>query len=185
MVLTDDQKALQETARRFSRERLLPDYQKREKQRVLDRALIREMGALGLLGTDIPESFGGLGMDGVTTGLIAEEVAYGDFNISGVSVAISLLGAIILRNARAALIDAWVPRMARGEVIVGICVTEPRGGSDAANLQLRARIDGNHYVVNGEKTGPGGIPKHVVTDGPVVTKANAPGMQWMESHLLI
>ena len=83
MVLTDDQKALQETARRFSRERLLPDYQKREKQRVLDRALIREMGALGLLGTDIPESFGGLGMDGVTTGLIAEEVAYGDFNISG------------------------------------------------------------------------------------------------------
>ncbi|MFP3566449.1 acyl-CoA dehydrogenase family protein [Paraburkholderia sp. SIMBA_030] len=152
MVLTEDQKALQETARRFSRERLLPDYQKREKQRVLDRALIREMGALGLLGTDIPESFGGLGMDGVTTGLIAEEVAYGDFNIGGVSVAISLLAAIILRNANAALTDVWVPRMARGEAIVGICVTEPRGGSDAANLQLRARIDGNHYVVNGEKT---------------------------------
>jgi cyclohexanecarboxyl-CoA dehydrogenase len=152
MILTDDQRALQESARRFSRERLLPDYQKREEEGVLDRTLIREMGALGLLGTDIPEYLGGLGMDGVTTGLIVEELAYGDFNISAVSVAASLLGAIILRNAQQGLIDAWVPRMARGEAIIGICVTEPRGGSDAANLQLRARIDGDHYVVNGEKT---------------------------------
>src|ERR1700682_2625242 len=152
MILTDDQRALQESARRFSRERLLPDYQKREEEGVLDRTLIREMGALGLLGTDIPEYLGGLGMDGVTTGLIVEEVAYGDFNISAGSVAASLLAAIILRNAQQGLIDAWVPRMARGEAIIGICVTEPRGGSDAANLQLRARIDGDHYVVNGEKT---------------------------------
>jgi cyclohexanecarboxyl-CoA dehydrogenase len=152
MILTDDQKALQETARRFSRERLLPDYQKREKLGVLDRALIREMGSLGLLGTDIPEQLGGLGVDGVTTGLIAEELAYGDFNVSAVPVAISLLGAIILRNAKQGVIDEWVPRMTRGEAIIGICVTEPRGGSDAANVQLRARIDGDHYVVNGEKT---------------------------------
>ena len=48
MVLTDDQRALQETARRFARERLLPDYQKREKVGTLDRALVAEMGALGL-----------------------------------------------------------------------------------------------------------------------------------------
>jgi ribose transport system substrate-binding protein len=40
-------------------------------------------------------------------------------------------------------------------------------------------------VVSGEKTGPGGIPKHIITDGPVVTKANAPGMMWMEEHFLI
>ena len=87
MVLNDDQKALQETARRFARERLLPDYQKREKAGVLDRALIAEMGRLGLLGVDLPESHGGLNADGVTAGLIAEEIAYGDFNISLVPVA--------------------------------------------------------------------------------------------------
>jgi ribose transport system substrate-binding protein len=40
-------------------------------------------------------------------------------------------------------------------------------------------------VVGGQKTGPGGIPKHIITDGPVVTKANAPGMAWMESNFLI
>jgi cyclohexanecarboxyl-CoA dehydrogenase len=152
MVLTDDQRALQETARRFARERLLPDYQKREKLGVLDRGLIAEMGRLGLLGVDLPEEFGGLGVDGVTTGLIAEELAYGDFNISLVPVGISLNAAILMRHAQPEVKQEWVPRMTRGEAIVAICLTEPRGGSDASNLQLRARLDGGHYIINGEKT---------------------------------
>jgi cyclohexanecarboxyl-CoA dehydrogenase len=152
MVLNDDQRALQEIARRFARERLLPSYQKREANGQLDRELPLEMGRLGLLGVDLPERLGGLGVDGVTAGLIAEELAYGDFNVSALPVAISLLGAILTRNACAEIVEAWVPRMITGEVIVGICVTEPRGGSDAANLQVRARRDGNEYVVNGEKT---------------------------------
>jgi len=152
MVLTDDQRALQETARRFARERLLPAYQKREQAGVLDRELVLEMGRLGLLGIDLPEQYGGMGVDGVTTGLIAEELAYGDFNVSAVPVGCSLLGAIIMKNAQPELIERWVPRMTSGQAIVGICVTEPRGGSDAANLQLRARRDGDHYVLNGEKT---------------------------------
>ena len=152
MVLTEDQKALQETARRFARERLLPDYQKREKIGILDRELISEMGRLGLLGVDLPEEFGGLGADSVTTGLIAEELAYGDFNVSAVPVGISLNAAILMRHARPEVAREWVPRMTRGEAIVAICLTEPRGGSDASNLQLRARRDGDHYVINGEKT---------------------------------
>lgn len=152
MVLTDDQRALQETARRFARERLLPDYQKREKLAVLDRALIKEMGDLGLLGVDLPEEYGGLGVDGVTTGLIAEELAYGDFNMSAVPVGISLNGAILVRHASQEIKETWVPRMVRGKAVVAICLTEPRGGSDASNLQLKARRDGDHYVLNGEKT---------------------------------
>ncbi len=152
MVLTDDQKALQESARRFSRERLLPHYIQREKDDQLDRALVREMGVLGLLGMDFPEQYGGMAVDGVTTGLIAEELGYGDFNISAVPVGISLNGAILLRHAHASIVEHWIPRMVRGDAIIGICLTEPRGGSDAANLQLRARRDGNQYVLNGEKT---------------------------------
>jgi cyclohexanecarboxyl-CoA dehydrogenase len=88
----------------------------------------------------------------VTAGLIAEELAYGDFNVSAVPVVISLLGAILTRNATAEIVETWVPRMTRGEAIVAICVTEPRGGSDAANLQMRARRVGDEYVLNGEKT---------------------------------
>ena len=152
MVLTDDQRALQDTARRFARERLLPDYQKREKLGILDRALVREMGQLGLIGIDLPEQYGGMGLDGVTAGLIAEELAYGDFNISAVPVGISLNGAILLGHASEAIKDEWLPKMVRGDAIVAICLTEPRGGSDASNLQLKARLDGDHYVLNGEKT---------------------------------
>jgi cyclohexanecarboxyl-CoA dehydrogenase len=152
MVLTEDQKALQETARRFARERLLPDYQKRERTGVLERGLVAEMGRLGLLGMDLPEELGGMGADAVTTGLIAEELAYGDFNVSAVPVGISLNGAILVRHAQPDVVREWVPRMTRGEAVVAICLTEPRGGSDAGNLQLRARRDGDHYVLNGEKT---------------------------------
>jgi hypothetical protein len=152
MVLSEDQRALQETARRFARERLLPDYQKRERIGTLDRQLVAEMGRLGLLGMDLPEELGGMGADAVTTGLIAEELAYGDFNISAVPVGISLNAAILLRHAQPDVVREWVPRMTRGDAVVAICLTEPRGGSDASNLQLRARRDGDHYVINGEKT---------------------------------
>jgi cyclohexanecarboxyl-CoA dehydrogenase len=152
MVLSDDQRALQETARRFARERLLPEYQKREKNGTLDRELVAEMGRLGLLGVDLPEEHGGLGVDAVTTGLIAEELAYGDFNVSAVPVGISLNAAILIRHAQPEIVREWVPKMIRGEAVVAICLTEPRGGSDAGNLTMKARRDGVGYVLNGEKT---------------------------------
>lgn len=152
MIPNEDQRAMQDVARRFARERLLPDYQKRERSGVMDRQLVKEMGSMGLLGPDLPERVGGLGVDGVTTGLIAEELAYGDFNIATVPVGVSLMGAILLRSADPAVADEWLPRMTSGESIVGICLTEPRGGSDAANLQLKARRDGDDYILNGEKT---------------------------------
>ncbi len=152
MILTDDQISLRDVARRFSREVLLPSYQKREAAGFMDRDLIREMGNLGLIGADLPEEFGGMGLSSVTTGIIAEELAYGDFNISAVPVGASLLGAIIMRSAPRELAAEWVPRMISGEAIVGICVTEPSAGSDAANLTVRAKLDGDFYVLNGEKT---------------------------------
>ena len=152
MILDEDQRAIRDLARRFARERLAPHYQAREESGVLDRRLIREMGALGLLGADLPEQFGGLGAAGVTAGVIAEELAYGDFNISAVPVNVSLLGAIIMGSASPELAARWVPRMISGEALLGICVTEPSGGSDAANLKLRARREGDCYVLSGEKT---------------------------------
>jgi cyclohexanecarboxyl-CoA dehydrogenase len=152
MILTDDQKALQETARRFAREKLLPDYMRREREGILDRELVAEMGKLGLLGVDLPERVGGLGASSVTTGLIAEELAYGDFNISAVPLGISLNAAILVRHASPEIVEEWVPRMTAGRAVIAICLTEPRGGSDAGNLQLRGRHSDGDYVINGEKT---------------------------------
>ena len=151
MLLTEDQQALRDVATRFARERLRPGYQQRENESGVDRALCREMGRLGLIGIDLPEAFGGMGESGVTTGLLVEDIAYGDFNISYVQLLASLMGMIVVRNASAELAQAWVPRLVAGEAICALGLTEPRGGSDAANLSLRARRDGDHYVLDGEK----------------------------------
>ena len=152
MMFDQDQIALRDVARRFAREKLRPDYQKRESQPGLDLSLFKEMGSLGMIGVDMPEEYGGLGLSGVTAGLITEEIAYGDFNVSYLQLLGSLMGAIMHRYARPELARSWISRLVAGEAIVGLGLTEPRGGSDAANLQVKARRVGDEYVLSGEKT---------------------------------
>ena len=151
-ALTEEQRALQEAARRFARERIAPGYMAREKTGRIDRDLVREMGALGLIGADLPEEHGGLGAPSVTAGLAIEAVAHADINVSYVPLLASLNGQIIARHASAELAGEWIPRIVAGEALFCIGLTEPRGGSDAANLQLSARRDGDDYVLNGEKS---------------------------------
>ena len=74
--LTEEQQAIQDTARKFAREKIAPDFQKREETGVIERDLVKEMGTLGLVASDLPEAYGGLGINGVTAGLIMEEVSY-------------------------------------------------------------------------------------------------------------
>ena len=151
MLLTDDQQALRDVATRFARERLRPGYQQRENEDRVDRALCREMGRLGLIGIDLPEAYGGMDQTGVTAGLLIEDIAYGDFNVSYVQLLASLMGMIVARNASSELAQGWVPKLVAGEAICALGLTEPRGGSDAANLTLRGRRDGDDYVLDGEK----------------------------------
>ena len=150
--LSDEQVAIQDTAQRFSKERLLPDYLKRETIGTLDRALMREMGELGLIGVDLPEQYGGLGASGTTAGIVSEAIAYGDINVSYVQLIASLMGQVLVHHASPEICQEWVPAMVKGEKIVALGLTEPRGGSDAANLVLSAKRKGNGYVLNGEKT---------------------------------
>lgn len=145
--------SIRETARRFSREKLLPRYMDRErKETSIDRDLMREMGALGLLAPELPERFGGLGIGCVASGIIAEEIGYGDFNYGYVSISGSLQGKIISDFGQKHVADHWVPRIISGEAFVAVALTEPRGGSDAANLILRAEKCPGGYRLNGEKT---------------------------------
>jgi cyclohexanecarboxyl-CoA dehydrogenase len=150
--LNDEQRAMQETARRFAREKLLPQYQEGDSTGTLNRALVREMGELGLIGVELPEKFGGLGADSITAGVIIDEIAYGDFPISYVQLVAGLLGDIVARFANPDIAAHWVPKFISGEAIIGLGLTEPRGGSDAAGLVVSARKSGNGYVLNGEKT---------------------------------
>jgi cyclohexanecarboxyl-CoA dehydrogenase len=150
--LTDDQRAFQETARRFAGEKLAPGYQRRETEGRIDRVLVREMGALGLIAPELPEPLGGLGASSVTSGLITEAIGYADINVAYLQILGSLNGKIIAAHADPGLAKQWLPRLVAGEAIVAIGLTEPRGGSDAANLALSARHDGDSYILNGEKS---------------------------------
>jgi cyclohexanecarboxyl-CoA dehydrogenase len=152
MLLDDDQTALRDVARRFAREQLAPQYLKRDTAHAIDRKLLRQMGALGLIGVDLPEAYGGLGASSVTSGLIIEAIAHGDFNVSYAQLLASLMGTILHRNANPELARHWNTRLVAGECIIALGLTEPGAGSDAASLQLKARRDGSHYVLSGEKT---------------------------------
>jgi cyclohexanecarboxyl-CoA dehydrogenase len=137
---------------RFATEKLAPQYQKRATEHRLDRAMLHEMGSLGLIGVDIPEAYGGLGESSVTAGVIIEQIAYADFNASYVQLLASLMGGMVAQHATPDVAKDWLPKVTRGDAIIGLGLTEPRGGSDAANLILRAEKSGNGYRLNGEKT---------------------------------
>ena len=150
-ALTDEQEAVRETARRFSQERVAPGYKEREKAACVDRALMAEMGELGLIGSDLPESVGGADVGCLTAGLITEQVGAADLSMSYIPMLGSLMGRLIVKSALPDVAEDWVGRMVRGEILIGLGLTEPRGGSDAANVIVKAEKSGNGYVLNGEK----------------------------------
>jgi cyclohexanecarboxyl-CoA dehydrogenase len=151
-ILSDEHRSFAETARRFAREKVAADYQKREQQGRVDRALVREMGSLGLIAPELPEEFGGLGAPSLVSGLIAEAIGYADINVAYLQILGSLNGKIIASHAAKDLAAQWIPRLVAGEAVVALGLTEPRGGSDAANLALSARRDGARYILKGEKS---------------------------------
>ena len=150
--LTSEQQALVDTAGRFSRERLAPGYRAREKAQRIEREVVREMGAMGFLGPELPEAVGGMGVDCVTSGLLLEQIAYGDFNVSYVNLLTSLCGQIVAQHARSPAARDWLAQVLAGEQLIAIALTEPSAGSDAARLKLRATRDGSDYILDGEKT---------------------------------
>lgn len=152
MVLNEFQRLRHEEARQFSREYLLPRYQQREQEAHMDRAILREMGKRGFIGLDFPKQYGGSEADSVTLGIVLEAVAAGDFNIGAITMVQSLCGAILQKNAGSEIVDAWLPRIAKGDAILSIAITEPDAGSDAGAIRLPAKRDGDYYVLNGEKS---------------------------------
>lgn len=150
--LDEDLMALAEHARRFADARVAPGYLERDQTRVLDRALMREMGEMGFIGPELPEACGGQGMGSLAAGVIHEAVARADLSLSYINLLASLNGQILAQHARPEIGAPWLQRLTRGEALLAIALTEPRGGSDAANLRLRMERDGDAYVLNGEKT---------------------------------
>jgi acyl-CoA dehydrogenase len=140
------------TVSRFVRERLVPNEERIADEDRIPDDIVQEMRELGLFGMSIPEEFGGLG-------LTMEEEVMVAFELGQTSPAFrSMLGTNNGIGSQGIVIDgtpaqkqAWLSRMASGEVVGSFALTEPSAGSDAASLRTSARRDGDHYVLNGTK----------------------------------
>lgn len=143
---------LGEQARRFATARIAPGFLERDQTHVLDRTLMREMGSLGFIAPELPERFGGQGMGCLAAGVIHEEIARADLSMSYINLLASLNSQILVQHGQPEIVKPWLTQLTQGEVLLSVALTEPRGGSDAANLKLKMERVGDHYVINGEKT---------------------------------
>lgn len=150
--LDEDLMALGDHVRRFATDRITPGFLERDRTRVLDRALMREMGEMGFIAPELPEEFGGQGLGRIAAGVIHEEIARADLSLSYINLLASLNGQILSEHGRPEVVKPWLERLTKGDALVAIALTEPRGGSDAGNLRLRVERIGDEYVINGEKT---------------------------------
>jgi len=143
---------LLDTLEKFVTNRLRPLESQVGTQDAMPDDLIEEMRKLGLFGLSIPEEYGGLGLN------MTEEVAATRI-LGHTSPAFrSIFGTNVGIGSQSLVIDGteqqkrhYLPKMATGEIIGSFCLTEPDAGSDAASVQLEARLDGDHYLLNGSK----------------------------------
>ncbi|MER3421323.1 MAG: cyclohexanecarboxyl-CoA dehydrogenase, partial [Chloroflexota bacterium] len=135
------------------RQELLPHYRDWDRSGAFPRHLWRRMGALGLTGARVPRAYDGQELDAVATGIAAEEVARGDFNLSYVVLIPALCGEVLTHHGSERVKREWLAPMARGEAIIGLALTEPGAGSDAKMITTRAVREGDEYVISGEKSG--------------------------------
>ncbi len=119
---------------------------------MIEPELRREIGARGLIAPELPATLGGKDERRLTSGLITEQIARGDFNVAYLQVVGSLVGQILAGNATEQVAKRWVPRITSGEGIVGIGLSEPDAGSDAGNPSLTARRERGGWVLNGTKS---------------------------------
>ena len=154
MLLTDEHRAVRETARAFAQAEIAPHAAAWERDGGAPRELYRRMGEIGLMGVCVSSEFGGAGADFVSYVLAMEEVAAADCGVANVMAANnSPVAAAIQKHGTAAQRDTWLPKLARGGCIGAILLTEPHTGSDAAAIRTRARPrpEGG-WVIDGSKS---------------------------------
>lgn len=150
--INEELEFLAETAEKFAQKFIAPSYLERDQRRSFDRDLVKKMGEMGFIAPELPEQYGGQGMGRLAAGIIHEAIAKADLSFSYINLLASLNGQILAEYGQPEVVGPWLKKLTAGEAIFSIGLTEPRGGSDAANLRLKIECDGDMYVLNGEKT---------------------------------
>ena len=149
--LSDEQLALQETARRFAQSEIAPVAARYDQSGEFPREVIKRAWELGLSSTAIPAELGGVGLSVVDSCIVTEELSWG---CSGITTSIMCNDLGLMPIVLAGTEDQkkeWLGWCATDFRMISFCLSEPEAGSDVAGLQLMAERDGDHYVLNGTK----------------------------------
>lgn len=152
--LGDDQRLMGQTSEEFVVKEVLPLVKDLENKKPgLMPALVKKAGELGLMGSGVPEEYGGAGLDKIATTVLTEKLSiYGGFAVThGAHAGIGTLPIVYFGTE--AQKKKYLPKLATGEWIGAYCLSEPQAGSDAQNSLTRAELDagGTHYILNGQK----------------------------------
>ncbi|KDQ17893.1 hypothetical protein BOTBODRAFT_154820 [Botryobasidium botryosum FD-172 SS1] len=149
--LTDDQEAVRDLARRFTRENIVPVAAQYDRSMEYPWPVIKAAHGAGLLNTHVPEKYGGAGLSVLECALISEELAYGCTGVQTAIEANGLAEAPLIVAGSDAIKQKYLGRMTEEPLVSAYCVTEPSAGSDVANIRTRAEKKGDKWVINGTK----------------------------------
>lgn len=151
--LTQEHELIRESAYQFGQQQILPGLRERDREARSDREMLDAMGKGGMLGISIPAKYGGSDTDYISLGIVCEELERADTSARVVmSVHSGLHCMTLLQWGTEEQKQAWLPKLATGELVGAFGLTEPNAGSDAANIKTTATKDGDSYVINGSKT---------------------------------
>ena len=149
--LTDEQRAIQDMARKFTADEITPHAAKWDEEHIFPRETIVKAAELGFASIYVSEESGGIGLGRLDAALIMEAMAYGCPSTSAFISIHNMASWMIDAFGSQAVKDKYLPSLITMERIASYCLTEPGSGSDAAALKTTAKLDGDHYVVNGSK----------------------------------
>ncbi|MFJ4055123.1 acyl-CoA dehydrogenase [Pseudomonas sp. NPDC089743] len=152
MLVTDEQQQIADAVRAFAQERLKPFAAQWDQEHRFPKEAIEEMAELGLFGMLVPEQWGGSDTGYVAYAMALEEIAAGDGACSTIMSVHNSVGCVpILRFGSEQQKAQFLTPLATGAMLGAFALTEPQAGSDASSLKARARLEGDHYVLNGSK----------------------------------
>lgn len=151
-LFSEEHDQFRESVRRFMATEVSPNLERYEAQQFIDREVWLKGGEAGYLCPTMPEAYGGAGVDKLFSVILFEEAARGNAGGLGWSLHSEIVAPYLLHYGNDHIKSHYLPKMARGEMISAIAMTEPAAGSDLQGIKTTAVKHGNHYVINGSKT---------------------------------